>query len=338
MSTPTELIEKLGSCWVTEDLRRDVGWRLVLTKPQMAAATAAIEALEDRDPLSIHPGDVDLGALKEATDAVGRALTPGTGHGFAVMSRLPVEQYTERQVAQLFWVIGLEVGEPVSQNRAGDYLCHVRRDADVSHRGYATDNELQFHSDMSEISALLCLEAAQSGGESAVVSFAAVHDRLGEERPDLLEVLYRPFYFGRVDQDPWEPPFSIQPVFARSSMAWGGYYNRHSIENAEGREGIPPLTDRQREALEAVLEVANRPELCFQFAMRPGEVLFVHNAMVMHARTSFEDDPDQRRWRHLLRLWLQVPSERNTIPWAVRHDIRYGNRGLVRRRGDEPTV
>src|SRR6185369_16834481 len=48
---------------------------------------------------------------------------------------------------------------------------------------------------------LMCVRAAKSGGLSRISSSAAVHNRLLETRPDLLEALYGRFTFRRMELD-----------------------------------------------------------------------------------------------------------------------------------------
>ena len=38
--------------------------------------------------------------------------------------------------------------------------------------------------------------------------------------------------------------------------------------------------------------------------MQPGDIQFVNNYTVLHARTAYEDYDEPSRWRLLLRLWL----------------------------------
>ena len=37
-------------------------------------------------------------------------------------------------------------------------------------------------------------------------------------------------------------------------------------------------------------------------------VQFLNNRTIMHGRTDYEDPPDIARRRHMLRLWLQMPT------------------------------
>ena len=40
----------------------------------------------------------------------------------------------------------------------------------------------------------------------------------------------------------------------------------------------------------------------------PGEVQFLNNRAVLHARTDYEDHPQFERRRFMMRLWLMVPD------------------------------
>jgi len=61
--------------------------------------------------------------------------------------------------------------------------------------------------------------------------------------------------------------------------------------------------------------VTKRPELMLEFTLQPGEMYFINNYTIRHARTAFDDcDAEEERRRHLLRLWLDVPQMRPVHP------------------------
>jgi Taurine catabolism dioxygenase TauD, TfdA family len=45
----------------------------------------------------------------------------------------------------------------------------------------------------------------------------------------------------------------------------------------------------------------------------PGDIQFLHNHTILHARTGYEDWPEVERKRHLLRLWL-APKQARDLP------------------------
>jgi alpha-ketoglutarate-dependent taurine dioxygenase len=53
-------------------------------------------------------------------------------------------------------------------------------------------------------------------------------------------------------------------------------------------------------------EIASRPDLRLDMALRPGDIQWLSNHTILHARSAYRDaaDPDERR--HLLRLWLSI--------------------------------
>ncbi|MGD9705127.1 MAG: TauD/TfdA family dioxygenase [Acidimicrobiia bacterium] len=324
-------ISPAGTGWRVADLRADTSWCFDVTREDVAVAVAAARATAAVDLLQLEPADLPLGPLDRVVEGVVRELTPGEGRGLALISGLPVDDLSAAEVERLHWAIGLRVGEPVSQNLAGEFMCHVRTQPGIPNRGFAAAGELQFHCDMTEVAGLLSVKVARAGGESAYASLATVHDTMLEERPDLLEQLYRPLYFSRLaEEHEWERPFSIQPVFARENGKWGGFFNTGLTNHALGIAGVPPLSPEQTEAIAVFMSIANRPEIRLQFPLRPGDAAFFHNSMVMHARTNFEDHEDPAERRHLLRLWVDSPRSRERVPWPVRYDFRYGNSGLTR--------
>jgi hypothetical protein len=42
--------------------------------------------------------------------------------------------------------------------------------------------------------------------------------------------------------------------------------------------------------------------------LAPGDIQWLSNHTIVHARTAYDDHPEPERKRHLLRLWLSVDS------------------------------
>ena len=53
-----------------------------------------------------------------------------------------------------------------------------------------------------------------------------------------------------------------------------------------------------------------------------GDIQLVHNHTLLHDRTAFEDWPESKRKRHLLRLWL-APEKARPLPEVFAQ--RYGS-------------
>ena len=63
----------------------------------------------------------------------------------------------------------------------------------------------------------------------------------------------------------------------------------------------------------------------------PGDIQFLHNHTILHARSAYEDWPEAEHKRHLLRLWLAPPDARPLPPVFAEcyGDITIGDRGGI---------
>src|SRR5262249_6649786 len=54
--------------------------------------------------------------------------------------------------------------------------------------------------------------------------------------------------------------------------------------------------------------LAASPEFHLDMNIEEGDIQFLNNRVIVHARTGYEDWPGIARRRHMLRLWLDVPN------------------------------
>ena len=241
------------------------------------------------------------------------------GRGFGVIRGLPVEKYSVEDATLLFWGLGLQLGSPEPQDRAGNLLHHVRdtgQDLSKSDvRKYQTNQEIPFHNDGSDIFMLLCLRNAKSGGRSRLVSATTVFNEIVSRRPDLAEVLQQPFCFdSRGQHQPGEPRFQKLPVFNYHAGYLSVLHKSFYIELAQRFPEVPRLTNKQVEALGLVDEVCEEPGTCLEFDTLPGDIVVANNYEILHSRTAYEDHQQPERRRHMLRLWLTIPNGRPLPP------------------------
>lgn len=316
--------------WHGRQLENDSSWRIGLS--HLAARGLAEAAVSQRGralrDVVLPAADAEL--LDQVTQRSTQALDAQTGQGFTVVSGVPVTGLDDEAVTRVYWLMGSKLGLPVTQSAAADLVGHVRQDLSASvHRGYKSSAHLGFHSDMTPLAGLLCNRQAPHGGESTLVDAAYVHNVMRQERPDLLDICYQDFPFGRLDENrPDEPPYLPQPIFAQDARGFGCFYGRPLITQAVAA-GAGELTDSQIEALDCLDEISNRPGVAFNFILLPGELLWLNNYRVFHGRSSFEDHPDASLRRHLLRLWLDLPEAEITAPSTVRYPFHYGNIGYT---------
>jgi alpha-ketoglutarate-dependent taurine dioxygenase len=229
------------------------------------------------------------------------------GRGFILVTGLPIED-----VQQAEWILCAfagEIGIPVSQNQRGDFIGRVEdKGADITKataRGYQSSASLPFHSDRADLTALLCVRAAECGGETFLVSAVAAMEELASSSPDLLEILEKPFpHDQRGEQRPGQGPWTMHPVFVRDRNTFLARYIRRFIDASQRHIGAPSLTVRQYQALDALDGVLNRHDLPITVRLQPGDLLLMNNHLIFHGRTVFQDSVIPGNGRLLFRIWL----------------------------------
>jgi hypothetical protein len=281
-----------------------------LDDDHVAALVRAADAILERGiPLrDVQRDDVAVPAVAAELEQVLDELLDG--RGFALLRGLPIDALSPQQTELVFWIIGLHLGIPISQNDAGEVLVHVRDDgldfANPTVRGYQTRQRLDYHSDSSDIVGLLCLHPARTGGISTIVSATAVHDEMQRRQPELAALLREPWWFDRRKGDTPENFFQRRICAYDDNGRLYTHYGRAHIESAVRGPGVPPLSAEQVAALDAVDDLTNSPEFVLNMQFQVGDVQFLNNYLVLHARTDYEDWPEPERKRDLLRLWLTV--------------------------------
>jgi len=208
-----------------------------------------------------------------------------------------------------------KIGTPLSQSSEGDLVLSVKDESfghkDPRTRGPNTSNKLSFHSDRCDVIAFLCLCPAKKGGENQIVQSFKVKEIIKEERPDLLKILEAKFPYKRHVVDlANKRPYVMQPIFSLKDNFFACSYLRVLIDRADSDEKCPNLSKIQKEALDFLDEICERPSIQQRFTMQKGELLLLNNWILLHRRTAFEDYLEQHKKRHLLRIWLSVPNSR----------------------------
>jgi hypothetical protein len=228
------------------------------------------------------------------------------GAGFALLQGVPVEDDPDLICAG----VGSYAGRVVLQGAEHVPVQHVRdQGADpgaAMTRSYQHSGALGYHADPADIVALLCIRPAKSGGLSSIVRSAAVHDELARTRPDLTQVLYQPWWRDKRTGDRPDS-FYQSPVYARDdrgrlSVSYGPDY----IRSAQRGAHVPPLSPAQLEAMAVLGQLNSDPQFSVTMDLRPGDMQFLNNHIILHSRTAYEDHPEPERRRDLIRLWLDA--------------------------------
>ena len=254
----------------------------------------------------LTPGDVDPGRLGERLRGWREELE--RGRGFVLVRGLPIDRLSPEDATLASWALGLHLGRPVPQNRAGELLTDIRDTGadpeDPSTRLYRTRAEQDFHTDGADIIGLLCLQRSKSGGESRIVSSVTVFNEVLRQRPDLAPVLFEDFYWHYFEPEMEHPIHFVRPICAPRGGGLNTSFIPWYIRRAQELPDVPRMSDAQRAAIEIVERTANDPELYLDMEFLPGDVQLLKNSVILHKRTEYEDFPEPERKRHLVRLWL----------------------------------
>jgi hypothetical protein len=289
----------------------------VFSANEVAEIDRGLQQLRSRGELDfpdINPSTFPLGAVGEFMRGLRDRLQDG--HGFVLLRGIPRAQYSADDMARIYFGLGSYLGTPMVQSHLGDLLGHVIDVSDIEpkSRGYRKGGGQEMHvdsTDLCDVVGLMCLRSARSGGLSRISSALAVWETILANRPDLAEVLRRGFYFRRGEADGaqakrWQSTARI-PAFAeaggRVSCYFVGAYPRRAATL-----GGQPLTPIEKEAIEEVERLAASEAFYLDMSFAEGDIQFLNNRTIFHGRTDYEDDKALANRRHLLRLWLRVPS------------------------------
>jgi len=304
------------SCWYGADMQNRTDWILKLDDRHVRELQQALTAVESAglDFLDLNRANFDIPTLGPVLESLLEELLEG--RGFLLVRGVPVAGLSERQIELMYWGLGLYIGIPLPQGAEGtDLFAHVRdegADRNANYGGGLLNKHhgaLPFHTDSSDIVGLLCIRPALRGGTSTIVSAVAVHDEIVRTRPDLIDVMYEPWWF---DRKRGEGPdsFARCPIFAvNDKQKLFSFYGPDLFKTATRGEHVPALSDRQVEAMAVIDEINARPEFQMHMNFQPGEIQLLNNYAVMHSRTAYEDHPDPALKRDLIRLWLTVDDD-----------------------------
>ena len=321
-----------GACvWHGHDMAESKRWQRQLSPLQLAEIDAALRGARARGLRweAMTAADFPLPSFAPLADDIRAELEDGCG--LLLLRGLDPGRYKSDELKLLYAGLCRHIGTLVHSNRAGEIMREIRdvtRDdqRDVGARygalpdpgkpgaflsSYArtlTNQLLRFHTDRCDVVALFCIRQAKSGGLSQLCSSPAVHNEMLRHRPELCAALYEPVWRSRFgEEDATDDSSYPLPVWGVRGGKFTSHYSRTFIEAAQRRPEVPRLSEAQAEAIELLHRLAE--ELSFEMSFRPGDIQFVNNHVIYHARRGFEDDAGDGG-RLLLRLWMAVPNSR----------------------------
>ena len=87
---------------------------------------------------------------------------------------------------------------------------------------------------------------------------------------------------------------------------------------------IPPLSPAQEKAATVLEETCQR--LALHMVLDVGDIQFLSNNHILHARTAYKDYAPPAPRRHLMRLWLSTPDGEGgwKLPFHDSHEKKRG--------------
>lgn len=300
------------SPWTAAQLAARDDWIVRLDAGGLEDIARALDGVKRRGLglEDITAEDFPLPSLGRQLSAIKELLSDGPG--LALLRGVPVDRYGRDDLGLILWGIGAHIGTAVAQSYRGDMIGEVM---DMSHTGdarraYRSPRPLHLHTDSADVTGLLCLRRAKSGGTSLLTSSLAVHDAILAERPELLPWLYDGYHYRRSEAaSSGETPTTPHriPVFAESGGRLNCYFNAFSIARSFAEDDIEN-DPSALEAFEVFKTTAARDDLLYRTMLEPGDLQFLSNRTVMHGRTAFEDYDELDRKRLMLRVWLKMPE------------------------------
>jgi len=297
------------AAWRGAEASRRDDWIVRFTSEDIAEIEAAARSTAGLPLERIDRSNFPLPALAPRIRSWADELA--VGRGFVLLRGLPVRRWGEALSSVAFWGLGCHLGVPGGQNPQEELLGHVRdygEDAANPYvRKYRTSTDIAFHCDLADVVGLLCLQAARQGGASRIVSSVSVHDEILRRRPELAARLYQPFLLDTRDEsrDATMPFVPVQPCcFSQGRLRT--FWHSDYFRSVDRHASAPRFTDVERRLLDLYEEVAASPELRLDMDLEEGDVQWISNHTVVHARTGYQEWPEPDRRRHLLRLWLSL--------------------------------
>ena len=220
-----------------------------------------------------------------------------SGPGFVVVRGLPVSVLSEDEASLAFWGIGHHLGIPGAQNPDQELLGHVRDYAenDPSVRLYRTPHNIDFHCDAADVVGLLCLQPARSGGASRIVSSGQLFNDCLAADAEAAARGFLPFRLdGRGESRPGAKPYSqVTPCcFADGKLRT--FYHSEYFRSVARHDDVE-LDALELRWLDLYDRIAADPDNYLEMSLDPGDMQFLSNHTIAHARTAYQDNPEAPR-------------------------------------------
>ncbi|KAI1127101.1 Clavaminate synthase-like protein [Nemania abortiva] len=319
----SNVVPRLGPmAWHGSQFVDDTSFIVSLTPLERKEVHAALVKFQETglSPGHLSPHTFVLPTLGPKLRTLSRRIH--NEEGFLVLRGLEPWKYKRLENTVIFTGIssyianrrGVQCADGPVMTHVFDYSTEVEEKERVNdgYLGHANrTSPLPFHTDDGHIISLYCVKSADIGGRTLLASSWAIYNELLATRPDVIETLKEDWL--------WDSFVPSNPSFMRPLLVEedGKLICNYRIRPFQGTPGYPrnpelgPLPPHHEEALDIVGKIAEK--LCLKFEFKTGDIQFVNNLSILHAREEFRRAEGDDSRRHLLRL-VQMDDE---FAWKV---------------------
>ncbi|CAO2650931.1 Nn.00g092280.m01.CDS01 [Neocucurbitaria sp. VM-36] len=244
------------------------------------------------------------------------------GRGIAVLRGFDAANFNDEEAVIAFaGVCSYICPERATDSYANQTLSHVRdatKDAvpgwakDIGLAGSKITAAMDFHSDRfsGDVLALHVRNdgGIDAGGEQYIVSFWKIYNELLAKDPEVLETMAEASWPFELKQKDRAPYLELGPTLFFSKgkpicqLVKAPLLGTPLIHRDPT---MPVVTPKQMHAMHAVEELAKR--FATKLDRQQGDIQFLNNLSIMHARGAYRGSNGKPSTRHLLRMFLRDP-------------------------------
>ena len=241
------------------------------------------------------------------------------GVGLFIISGTCMKNFSLKEKKIIYKLVVKILGELLIQNIHQEKIIEIKdvgKSMKTGGRYHETKEGGSHHTDspqwkdVPDYLSMLCVNSAKKGGSNLFLSAYTIHNKIFQEKKDLLNLFYEKFHFDkRGEFKDGESPTVFEPIFEfKNEKLYFRYLRnyidaRHDIQNQ-------PLSQYQKDALDYLDDLMRREEMILKYDLKSGDMIFSDNHWVVHGRTPFEDYDDQNKKRLMLRTWIKDKTYR----------------------------
>ena len=242
------------------------------------------------------------------------------GVGLFIINGVCLKNFSLKEKMSIYVLIAKNLGELMIQNIQQEKIVEIKdvgKSMKTGGRYHETREGGSHHTDspqwkdVPDYLGLFCVHNAKKGGTNLFLSAYTIHNRIFNERNDLLHVFYEKFHFDkRGEFKDGEPPTVFEPIFEFKDERLHFRYLRNYIDAGHDIQN-EPLSQNQKEALTYLDDLMRRDEMIMRYDLKPDDMVFSDNHWIVHGRIAYDDYDDENLKRLMLRTWIKDKMYRN---------------------------